>query len=204
MIIRLNYPAESRGWVTGRLRRWSVGTFLLAGLATARVLDRAGTWPVIQAGLVTAAALQALAHLVFSRIRVRPEPRGEADADGFARGGWSSLVGAVAAVGGDRRFLRYLWGSVIFQLGNLLYEPIVRAFLSSELHFNYTQCVFIADVLPSAFSLVTTHRLGAWLDRTNPLIAWSRIRLGCRASTRCCWPCLADLAGGPEMAIAAT
>jgi MFS family permease len=67
---------------------------------------------------------------------------------------------------------------VIFQLGNLMYEPLVRAFLSAELHFNYTQCVFIADVLPSLFSLTTTPRLGAWLDRTNPLIAWSLIRLG--------------------------
>ncbi len=35
VIIRLNYPAESRGWVTGRLQQWSAGTFLLAGLATA-------------------------------------------------------------------------------------------------------------------------------------------------------------------------
>ncbi len=180
VIIRLNYPAESRGWVTGRLRRWSAGTFLLAALATARVLDRAGNWPVIQAALATAAVLQTLAHLAFSRIRVGPEPRGEAeaDADAFARGGWSSLVGALAAIWGDPRFLRYLWGSAIFQLGNLLYDPIVRAFLSAELHFNYTQCVFIADVLPSTFSLATTPRLGAWLDRTNPLIAWSRIRFG--------------------------
>jgi hypothetical protein len=177
VIIRLNYPAESRGWVTGRLRRWSAGTFLFAGLATAWLLDRAGTWPVIQAAMATAAALQVLAYLAFSRIRVRPELRSQADADTFTRGEWSSLVGALAAVWGDRRFLRYLWGSVLFQFGNLMYEPIVRAFLSSELHFNYTQCVFIADVLPSSFSLVTTPRLGAWLDRTNPLIAWSLIRL---------------------------
>ena len=140
VIIRLNYPAESRGWVTGRLRRWSAGTFLLSALATAWVLDRAGTWPVIQAALVTAAVLQTLAHLAFSRIRVRPEPRGDADADAFARGGRSALVGALAAVWGDRRFVRYLWGSVVFQLGNLMYNPIVRPFLSAELHFNYTQC----------------------------------------------------------------
>jgi hypothetical protein len=135
---------------------------------------------VIQAALATAAALQMLAYLAFSRIRVRPEPRDEVEADveASARGGWSSLKDALAAVWGDRSFLRYLWGSMIFQLGNLMYEPIVRAFLSAELHFNYTECVFIADVLPSAFSLTTTPRLGAWLDRTNPLIAWSLIRLG--------------------------
>jgi hypothetical protein len=112
VIIRLNYPAKSRGWVTGRLRRWSAGTFLLAGQATAWVLGRADTWPVIQAALATAAALQMLAYLAFSRIRVRAEPRGpaefDADADAFARGGWASLVGALAAVWGDRRFLRYL------------------------------------------------------------------------------------------------
>jgi hypothetical protein len=178
VIIRLNYPAESRGWVTGRLRRLSAGTFLLAALATAWVLDRAGTWPVIQAALATAAALQTLAHFAFSRIRVRPEPRSEADAGAFARGGRAALIAALAAVWGDPRFLRYLLGSVIFQLGNELYNPIVRPFLSTELHFNYTQCVFIADVLPSTFSLATTPRLGAWLDRTNPLIAWSLIRLG--------------------------
>jgi MFS family permease len=180
VIIRLNYPAESRGWVTGRLRRWSAGTFLLAGLATGWILDQVGTWPVIQAVLATAAALQMLAYLAFSRIRVRPEPQSDADADAvaFPRDGWSSLVAALAAVWGDPRFLRYLLGSVIFQLGNELYNPIVRPFLSTELHFNYTQCVFIADVLPSTFSLVTTPRLGAWLDRTNPLIAWSLIRLG--------------------------
>jgi hypothetical protein len=178
VIIRLNYPAESRGWVTGRLRRLSAGTFLVAALATGWALDRAGTWPVIQAVLATAAALQALAHLAFSRIRVRPEQRSDADADAFARGGRSALGGALAAVWGDRRFLRYLWGSVLFQLGNELYNPIVRPFLSSELHFNYTQVVFIADVLPSTFSLATIPRLGAWLDRTNPLIAWSLIRLG--------------------------
>ncbi len=178
VIIRLNYPAESWGWVTGRLRRLSAGTFLLAALATGWVLDRAGTWPVIQATLATAGALQALAYLAFSRIRVRPEPRDEADSGSLARGGRAALIDALATVWSDRRFLRYLWGSMIFQLGNELYNPIVRPFLSEELHFDYTQCVFIADVLPSTFALATTPRLGAWLDRTNPLIAWSVIRLG--------------------------
>jgi MFS family permease len=111
VIIRLNYPAESRGWVTGRLRRLWAGTFLLAALATGRLLDQAGTWPVIQAALVTATVLQALAYLAFSQIRVRPEPQreAEADPDAFAWGGRSALVGALAAVGGDRRFTATSW-----------------------------------------------------------------------------------------------
>jgi hypothetical protein len=95
VIIRLNYPAESRGWVTGRLRRLSAGTFLFAGLATAWVLDQAGTWPVIQAVLITAAALQMLAYLAFSRIRVHDEPQGDADA--IVRGGRSSPVRTCSA-----------------------------------------------------------------------------------------------------------
>jgi hypothetical protein len=178
VIIRLNYPAESRGWVTGHLRRWSGGTFLVSAQATGWFLDQAGTWPAIQGVLVTATMLQMLAHIAFSRIQVNPEPQADADAGPFAGVGPSSLRRTLAAVLGDLRFLRYLGGSMIFQLGNLMYEPIVRAFLAKELHFDYTQCVFIADVLPSTFSLTTTPRLGAWLDRTNPLIAWSLIRLG--------------------------
>ena len=35
-IIRSNYPVESRGLVTGRLRQWNAGIFLVAAFATAR------------------------------------------------------------------------------------------------------------------------------------------------------------------------
>jgi hypothetical protein len=48
-IIRANYPVDSRGLVTGKLRQWNAGIFLVAAFATAQVLDYAGTWPVIQA-----------------------------------------------------------------------------------------------------------------------------------------------------------
>ena len=103
--------------------------------------------------------------------------------------GRSSILGALAAVWGDARFLRYLCGSMIFQLGNELYNPIVRPFLSTELHFNYKQCVFIADVLPSMFSLVTTPRLGAaWLDRDEPADRLEPDPASAGASTRCCSP----------------
>src|SRR5262249_9630923 len=56
VIIRLNYPAESRGWVTGRLRRWSAGTFLLAGLAAAGGLGPAPPRPRSQGVLAPAPA----------------------------------------------------------------------------------------------------------------------------------------------------
>src|SRR5262249_39041719 len=71
-VIRTNYPVESTGWITGKPRQWSAGTFLAAAFATAWLLDFAGTWAVIQAIIAAAAALQAGAYLAFSLIRVRP------------------------------------------------------------------------------------------------------------------------------------
>ena len=110
----------------------------MVALSTGGVLDRADTWPVIQALLITAAVCSRRSPISRSpRIRVRPEPRSEA---GCPRRGAGRVVVVcrrfLAAVGCDRRFLLYLWGSAIFQLGNLMYEPLVRAFMSSELQFN--------------------------------------------------------------------
>ena len=72
-IIRANYPVESRGLITGRLRQWSAGTFLAAAFATARLLDQAGSRPVIQVILATAAAIQLCAYIAFALIRVQHE-----------------------------------------------------------------------------------------------------------------------------------
>ena len=59
----------------------------------------------------------------------------------------------------------------------LTYDPIVRAYFSNEFGLNYTQCVMLVDVLPNICSVLTVRRLGAWFDRTNPLLAWAAIRV---------------------------
>ncbi len=66
------------------------------------------------------------------------------------RARWSSFAGWPPSrrSGRDRRFLLYLWGSMIFQLGNLMLtsrssERLCRPSSSS----NYTQCVFPLPML---------------------------------------------------------
>jgi hypothetical protein len=174
-IIRANYPVADRGWITGDLRQWSAGAFLVAVLATARLLDAAGTWPVIRVVLAGAAALQAAGYLALARIHVRSE---EADiGEGPAPAERATIAGALADVRRDGRFLRYLSGCFLFGMGALSYDPILRAYFSTELHLDYVECALLMDVVPSVCSVLTVARLGAWLDRTNPLRAWAAIRV---------------------------
>jgi MFS family permease len=175
-IIRANYPVESRGLVTGQLRQWAAGAFLVAALATGGLLDLDGTWPVIQLVLATAALLQLCGYLAFSLIRVQHERTGIAEDDrgqdlrAFAQS-------TTATLRQDSRFLRYLGGCFLYGVSALVYDPVVRAYFSNEYGFNYIWCVVLVDVLPSVCSVVTVGRLGAWFDRTNPLVAWTLIRI---------------------------
>jgi MFS family permease len=175
-IIRANYPVESRGLVTGKLRQWSAGAFLVAALATARLLDQAGTWPVIRVVLTTAALLQLCAYIAFSFIRVQSEwaDVAEGDTEQDLR---SFAQSTAATLRRDSRFLRYLGGCFLYGVSALTYDPVVRAYFSTEFGFNYTQCVVLVDVLPSVCSVITVRRLGAWFDQTNPLVAWTFIRI---------------------------
>jgi Major Facilitator Superfamily len=173
-IIRSNYPVETRGWVTGNLRRCSVVTFLIAALAGGRLLDLMPTWGAIQVVIAVAAVLQMLAFAALSLIRVVPDSPHETGArspEGLAAVGTMLLT-----LRHDTRFLTYIVGCVLFASGGLMYEPLVRAYLAKDMGLNYTQCVILADVLPSLVSVLTLQRLGEWLDRTNPLVAWALIR----------------------------
>ena len=174
-VIRANYPVDSRGLVTGTLRQWSSGMFLVTALATAAVLDSVSTWSVIQMVITVAAALQTGSFVAFALIRVRPDSA--VVAQGTQPDWWTTLPVATSIVSRDSRFLRYLLGCFVFGVGGLSYEPIVRAYFSTELHLNYLQCVVLVDVLPSVCSVLTLERMGAWLDRTNPLFAWAVIRV---------------------------
>jgi Major Facilitator Superfamily len=176
-IIRSNYPVESRGLVTGRLRQWNAGIFLVAAFATAQLLDRASTWDVIQMIVATAAALQACAYVAFSMIRVQADPTPPDDLDDRGQDTLAFVQSTASTVRQDARFLRYLTGCFLHGVSALTYDPIVRAYFATEFGLNYTQCVMLVDVLPNACSVLTVRSLGAWFDRTNPLVAWAAIRV---------------------------
>jgi Major Facilitator Superfamily len=173
-IIRSNYPVELRGWVTGTLRRSSALTFLVSALGTGRLLDYFGSWEMIQAVFATSALLATIAFASISLIRVVTDAPSDAMTGG--RGSLESIRAMFLALRHDGRFLIYVAGCFIYAFGGLMYEPLVRAYLAKDMGLNYTQCVILADVLPSVVSVITLERHGSWLDRTNPLLAWAIIR----------------------------
>ncbi len=129
------------------------------------------------------AILHTAAYLAVSRIRVPFDAIEDVDANLDADAGHADPAGdppsygsMAATIRHDARFLRYLVGCFLFGVGALTYDPILRAYFSHELGLNYTQTVLLADVIPSVCSVLTIHRLGSWLDRTNPLRAWAAIR----------------------------
>jgi Major Facilitator Superfamily len=173
-IIRSNYPVETRGWVTGTLRRVAAFTFLASALATGQLLDLSGSWDSIRVVIATSAVLQAIAFGSLAMIRVVPDFTGDAPAPGPSS--LASIKAMFASLRHDGRFLIYTGGCFLYAFGGLMYEPLVRSYLAKDMGLNYTQCVVLADVLPSLVSVLTLERLGAWLDRTNPLLAWAAIR----------------------------
>jgi MFS family permease len=126
--------------------------------------------------IATAAAFLACSYVAFALIRVQPDS--PSIDEGSRPGWWTTLPAATSTLSRDSRFLRYLLGCFVFGVSGLSYEPIVRSYFSNDLHLNYVQCVVLADVLPSVVSVLTIQRMGAWLDRTNPLVAWAVIRVG--------------------------
>jgi len=173
-IIRANYPVSSRGWVTGRLRQWSAGTFLVTALATASLLDLVATRVVIQLIVGTAATVQTLGLIAFALIRERADSvHDDGEPENSVK---SSMKEAASTLRQDTRFQRYLVGCFLFGVGALAYDPIVRSYFSHELRLNYTLCVLFVDVVPGAVQTFAVRRTGGLLDRTNPLLAWAVIR----------------------------
>jgi hypothetical protein len=175
-IIRANYPVETRGLVTGQLRQWGAAVFLVATAATAGLLDLDSRWPVIQAILATAAVLQLCGYLAFSLIRVQHE-RADLVDDDAEESLLAFAQSTAATLRQDSRFLWYLGGCFLYGVSALTYDPVVRAYFSTEFGLNYLWCAVLIDVLPSICSVITVRRLGAWFDRTNPLVAWTFIRI---------------------------
>jgi hypothetical protein len=175
-ILRLNYPVAERGQATATVRQWSSLVFLVFNLLAAYVLRWAGDQvrPVAAVEMATAALLGLASFVCFRQIRVREEPR-------QLRGDFrleiaGSLREAVRTVTGDDRYRRYLFGCFLDSFFGMLYFPLIWAFLSTTLRFDYFQCAALMHAIPALAAFVTTAWLGRWFDRANPWIAWACVR----------------------------
>jgi len=182
-ILRLNYPVEQRGHATGRVRRWSSLAFMLSNLAAAYMLQLAGDHAkeVAFAQIVFAALIGLAAFFCFRMIRVRDDPaRLRADLRPEIL---KNIRDAVEVVVRDGRYRRYLFGCFLDGFFGMLYFPLIWAFLSKNLEFDYLACAALMHAIPALAAFLTTGLLGHWFDRSNPWISWAWIRFawGCDA-----------------------
>lgn len=177
-VIRLQYPASSRGAVTGTIRQWHLLTVLVAGAISAWALDQAKAQPLlmIRAQLALAGLVSAISFFIFRTIRLRPQTEAAtrvaapAPAEVFAED-W-------AALRADGRFRKYLFIGFLFAFGGLVYVAYIPVLFARQLHFGYLASAFFSNTLPSLAAILFTGSLGRWIDRVNSWKAWALIRLG--------------------------
>ncbi len=192
-IIRTNYPVEHRGHATGEIRKWSSLSFVLSSLTSAFILHLAdahsGAAPdMISAAstldwlaghtpqiLIVIAGLVGLAGLIcFRQIRVEEDvERHQHDLKPEIR---KSLRDAWGVVSRDGRYRRYLLGCVLDGFCQMLYFPLIWAFLVQDLGFGYVGCSALMHAIPAFVAFLTTGMLGRVFDRKNPWICWAWIR----------------------------
>jgi len=90
------------------------------------------------------------------------------------RGGFRGALGLITA--GNGRFRRYLVGCFLDGFCQMLYFPLIWAFLSRDLGFGYVGCSVLMHAVPALAAFVATGALGRFLDRTSPWISWAWIR----------------------------
>ncbi|HPM83325.1 MAG TPA: MFS transporter [Candidatus Anammoximicrobium sp.] len=196
-ILRINYPVNHRGHATGEVRKWSSLAFVVSSVLSAWMLHwgagRAHSAivaePALRGGvglqwsadhmaqiLMVLAGLLSLASFVcFRQIRVeedlvaprRDSPRG-------IGGSFREALSVLTA--GNGRFRRYLLGCFLDGFCQMLYFPLIWAFLSRDLGFGYVGCSVLMHAVPALAAFAATGALGRVLDRTNPWISWSWIR----------------------------
>jgi len=190
-VLRTNYPAEHRGHATGEVRKWASLSFVAFSLASALILQLAaahGTastalagpsvpWSthqiapmlMILAGLLSLAALACFCQIRIDEDPCRP-PLGPKPEVGKTFGD------ALAVVARDRRYRRYLLGCLGDGFFQMLYFPLIWAFLSRDLGFGYLPCSALMHAIPALAAFVATGALGHLIDRSNPWISWAWIR----------------------------
>jgi hypothetical protein len=195
-ILRVNYPVEHRGHATGEVRKWSSLSFVASNLLSALVLQlaagyrsaAAGTQPHVLSNdllawssqhapqiLMILAAVLGLSSLVcFRQIRVDEDPRAHRYdlKPEIAR----SFRDAVGVVRRDARYRRYLLGCFADGFCQMLYFPLILAFLSKELRFGYVGCSALMHAIPALVAFAVTGALGNLFDRSNPWVSWAWVR----------------------------
>ncbi|MCU0873681.1 MAG: MFS transporter [Pirellulaceae bacterium] len=196
-ILRINYPVDHRGHATGQVRSWSSLAFVASSIASAWMLQWAagqtssadgaersalecGVWqwsanhmaPML---IAFAGGLSLTSFLCFRRIRVEEDlsPPGQ-DLRPKIGSGFREALGVIGA--GNGRFRRYLLGCFLDGFCQMLYFPLIWAFLSRDLGFGYVGCSVLMHAVPALAAFAATGALGRLLDRTNPWISWAGIR----------------------------
>ncbi|MCL4207601.1 MAG: hypothetical protein KJ000_34395 [Pirellulaceae bacterium] len=198
-ILRLNYPVESRGYATGKIRGWSSLVFGVSSVSSALLLrwasgtaDSAAGGTVVPAEWLAAWSASHMAQLLmvlggafslasficFRQIRVdeRLSPTPMPHRVRIGQGVRDAL--ALIAVR-DGRFRRYLLGCFLDGFCQALYFPLIWAFLSRDLKYGYLGVIVLMHVIPALAAFVATGALGRMFDAINPWISW--------AGVRCAW-----------------
>lgn len=195
-VLRANYPAEHRGHATGEVRKWSSLFFLLSSISSAVILHFAAKHAAVTGGegllvegsrlpgwaaahtaqilMVLAGLLSLTSFSVFRRIRV--EETLEPAADGVRPKIGESFREAFAVLARDARYRRYLFGCFLDGFFQMLYLPLIWAFLSRDLGFGYIGCSVLMHALPALAAFLVTGALGSVFDRANPWISWAYVR----------------------------
>lgn len=193
-IIRLNYPAEIRGAVTGRIRQWHLLVALAVSALAAWGLDTAREHQsiMIRGQVLLAGLASGVGFLIFRTIRVNPAPTHAASgAPGLDLDQVSNpepaaspgrllrpFVEAGRIWQRDQRFRYYLLIGFLYAFGTLIYGAYIPVLFNRELHCGYLMSSFLSTTLPSLLAIVCTGPMGKWIDRVNTWKAWSAIRLG--------------------------
>ncbi len=195
-VLRANYPVQRRGHATGEVRKWSSLCFLASSIASATVLHLAANYlaapdqgamagwgnqalrwsagHVAQILMVLAGLLSLTGFACFRLIHVDESlvPQDDVGTPQLR----NSFREALSVLVRDVRYRRYLIGCFLDGFFQMLYFPLIWAFLSRNLGFGYIGCSTLMHALPALAAFVATGALGRLFDRTNPWISWACVR----------------------------
>jgi hypothetical protein len=196
-IVRANYPSEHRGHAAGELRKWASLSFVISTLTSALILQSADRYSSVavdalpweflnslsawivertpQILMVIAGCLELIGFSCFRKIRVEEEPTAASRELKPEIG--RSFREAWYVVARDGRYRRYLLGCFLDGFFQMLYYPLIWAFLLVDLGFGYFGCSALMHAIPALIAFLATGALGRVLDRTNPWLSWAGIRL---------------------------